>query len=131
MCTCISPQLTYPIFVDDLSSSKQHNGELSQTEGAESASLEEESSRTDGCVETSKEEHPNVTVVIDGPDDGAARDPSPQQLTNHNHSEKPSHSPANQIGSNSDQDVTNVSEHHWICCEFKWGARGFPTPKID
>lgn len=98
-----------------MSSSKQHNGELSQTQGAESASLEEENSRTDGCLEkneSSKEEHPNVTVVIDGPDSEAACDPSPQPLTNHNHSEGPAQPPANQIGSNSDQDVTNVSEDH-------------------
>ena len=93
----------------DVSSSSQHNGELSKTQGAESASLTEESNRTDGL---SKVEHPNVAVVIDGPDGGAAHDPSPQPLTNHNHSERPTHPPANQIGSNSDQDVTNVSEDH-------------------
>ena len=96
----------------DVSSSSQHNGELSKTQGAESASLKEESNRTDGCIGSSKVEHPNVAVVIDGPDGGAAHDPSPQPLTNHNHSEGPTHPPANQIGSNSDQDVTNVSEDH-------------------
>ena len=65
-----------------MSSSKQQNGELSQTEGAESASLQEESSRTDGCVEKDEDEHPNVTVIVHGPDDGAASDFTPQPVTN-------------------------------------------------
>ena len=101
-----------------MSSPKQQNGELSPTEGAGSASLQEESSRTGGCDEkneSSKDEHPNVTVVVDGPDDGAAGDSTTQPLTNHNqrdlseNGEKPSDPHANQIGS---KDMSNVSEDH-------------------
>ena len=100
-----------------MSSSKQQNGELSLTEGAESASLQEESSRTDGCIEkdeSSKDEHPNVTVIVDGPDDGAASDSTPQSLTNHTqrdlseNSKKPSDPHANQVGSNTDQDYLTL-----------------------
>ena len=76
-------------FVDNLSSSKQLNGELLRTEGAESASLQEDSSRTEVSVEkseSSREEHPNVTVIVDGPDDGAksaVSDSQPQPVINH------------------------------------------------
>ena len=108
-------------FVDVASSSKQQNGALSQTGNAESVSLEGESSRTDRCIDRnglSTDEHPNVMVVVDGPDGGAASDPTPQQLTNHNRtdssesSDKPSDPPMNQVGSNIDQAVSNVSEYH-------------------
>ena len=113
--------LSIPIICLIDTSSKQQNGELSPTEGAESASLQEEGSRTDGCVEkdeSSKDEHPNVTVIIDGPDDGAASDSTPQPVANHTqrdlseNSTKPSDPHANQVGSNTDQDVSNVSGDH-------------------
>ena len=102
-----------------MSSPKQQNGELPHTEGAESASSEQKHSRTvtDGHVENNESpagEHPNVTVIVDGPDDGAAAasEPTPQPLTNHNQtesSEKPSDSQTNQPG-----DISNVSEYHWM-----------------
>ena len=95
-----------------------------RTEGAESASLQEDSSRTEVSVEkseSSREEHPNVTVIVDGPDDGAksaVSDSQPQPVINHslpeNGEKKPCDAPANQVESNTDQDLSNVSEHHTI-----------------
>ena len=128
-CSCQPFNLIYPNmsndFVDKPLVSEQ-NGELSQTEGADSESLQEESKdRTEGSFEngeSSKEEHPVVTVIVDGPDSNGVQssisDCQPQPITNHNqsdlseNSEKPCGPVANQVESAIDQDLSNVSEGH-------------------
>lgn len=56
-----------------------------------------------------------MTVIVDGPDEGAkssVSDSPPQPIANHNLPENSvKHTSANQVESNADQDLSNVSKY--------------------